>query len=812
MAELLHRLGAFSARHAWRVVVAWIAALAAAVIAFLLVGGSLGTAITIPGTPTDEVSTRLSAELPDAGGGTGLVVLHTTDGQPFTAAQQEEISAALQRASEVEGVRQVIDPFAVAAQRAGAEQQLTGGRAQLDAAKAQLAQGQAQLDAAAAAGAPAAALAPQRQQLDAARGQLDAQEAQLTAGETQMRLAEGIRTVSEDGSAAVATVAFADAQMSVPTTTKDGVVAAIEATPIAGVQADFSSEITQNIDGLAGPGEIIGVAIAAIVLLVMLGTLIAAGLPILTALVGVGVGVAGAMALSGVVEMTSVTPILGLMLGLAVGIDYSLFILNRHRRQLRAGLPVPESIALANGTSGNAVVFAGVTVVIALVALNVTGIPFLGLMGSVGAACVAVAVLVAVTLTPALLSLIGLRALPKKARSRSHSHADASTTPMSTGSAVLRAVGGLVLLVVVALPALALRLGLPDGSSEPEDSTQYQAYSVVADKFGAGQNGTLVVVADLPAGLDEAARTAAQLQVAEQIGAFPSVSGVAPVATAPDGSFAVFQVVPTEGPTSVATEELVRELRATATPFEPRTPLAVAGVPSGNIDISATLADALPLYLGVVVGLSLLIMILVFRSILVPVTATVGFVLSYFAAMGAVVMIYQWGWLGAVFGVHDPGPVLNFLPTILVGILFGLAMDYQLFLVSGMREAYVHGSPARLAVKEGLQAGRAVVTAAAIIMFSVFGGFVFSHLAMVRPIGFGLAFGVLLDAFVVRMLIIPAVLHLAGDAAWWLPRWLDRILPDVDVEGAKLERTHPTGAVPAPRTETTSVDEPSPLR
>ncbi|WP_181784966.1 MMPL family transporter, partial [Pseudonocardia pini] len=241
-------------------------------------------------------------------------------------------------------------------------------------------------------------------------------------------------------------------------------------------------------------------------------------------------------------------------------------------------------------------------------------------------------------------------------------------------------------------------------------------------------------------------------------------------------------------------------------------PLGVAGQPSGNIDISDKLSAALPTYLAVVVGLSLLIMVLVFRSIVVPVTATIGFVLSYFAAMGAVVAIYQWGWLGAVFGVHDPGPVLNFLPTILVGVLFGLAMDYQLFLVSGMREAFVHGAPARRAVTEGLAAGRVVVTAAAIIMFSVFGGFVFSHLSMVRPIGFGLAFGVLLDAFVVRMLVIPAVLHLAGDAAWWLPRWLDRILPDVDVEGAELERgaTVPTQRTAEQTPTPTPVPEPHP--
>ncbi|MBN9107346.1 MAG: MMPL family transporter [Pseudonocardia sp.] len=798
MAELLYRLGHFAARRPWRVVTAWATLLVAAVVAVLVTGVNLTGATSIPGTPTEQVSERLQAELPGAGGGTGLVVLHTADGRPFTAGQQAAVSAALQRVGGISGVTQVVDPFAVAATRAAQEQQLAGGKAQLDAARARLAQGQAQLDAARAAGVPAGALAAQQQQLDQARAQLDAGTAQLTAGESLAALAAGIRTVSQDGSAAVATVAFGASQTAIPTETKDAVTATIRDAAVPGVEVDFSSEITQNLDGIAGPSEVVGVVIAAVVLLVMLGTLVAAGLPILTALVGVGVGVAGATAFSGLVEMTSVTPILGLMLGLAVGIDYALFVVNRHRRQLRAGVPLRESIALATGTSGNAVVFAGFTVVIALVALTITGIPFLGLMGIVGAACVAVAVLVAVTLTPALLSLIGLRLLSRKARSKPPAAQTPQRAPMSTGKAVLRAVGGIALLVVIAVPALSMRLGLPDGSSEPQDSTQYQAYATVAEKFGAGANGPLVVVADLPPGLDEQGRTAAQAAVAQEIGATEHVAAVAPVAVAPNGSFALFQVVPTDGPTSKTTEQLVDDLRAMTTPFAPNTPLGVAGSASGNIDISAKLAAALPIYLAVVVGLSLLIMIVVFRSILVPVTATVGFVLSYFAAMGAVVAIYQWGWLGPVFGVHDPGPVLNFLPTLLVGILFGLAMDYQLFLVSGMREAFVHGSPARRAVAEGLHAGRPVVTAAAIIMFSVFGGFVFSHLAMIRPMGFGLAFGVLFDAFVVRMLVIPALMHLAGNAAWWLPKWLDRILPNVDVEGASLERDHPTPAAQRP--------------
>ncbi len=247
--------------------------------------------------------------------------------------------------------------------------------------------------------------------------------------------------------------------------------------------------------------------------------------------------------------------------------------------------------------------------------------------------------------------------------------------------------------------------------------------------------------------------------------------------------------MPESGPTSEDTEQLVHTLRDLS--IDGVDEIGVAGTASGNIDISEKLADALPVYLAVVVGLSLLILILVFRSIFVPVVATLGFILSYFAALGGVVAIYQWGWLADVFGVETPGPILNFLPTILVGILFGLAMDYMLFLGSGMREAYAHGVPARLAVVHGVRAGRAVVTAAAIIMISVFGGFVFSHSTMIRPIGFALAFGVLVDAFLVRMLIIPALMHLFGEKAWWLPKWLDRLLPDVDVEGAALERRHP---------------------
>jgi RND superfamily putative drug exporter len=266
-----------------------------------------------------------------------------------------------------------------------------------------------------------------------------------------------------------------------------------------------------------------------------------------------------------------------------------------------------------------------------------------------------------------------------------------------------------------------------------------------------------------------------------------------PATVSEDGRTAIFQVIPEEGPASETTENLVRDLRAATDDVEEQTgvPIAVTGQTAANIDVSAKLMEALPLYLGIVVGLSLILLLLVFRSILVPVIATAGFLLSLLASFGATVAIYQWGWLGDVFGVTNPGPILSFLPIILIGVLFGLAMDYQMFLVSGMREAYVHGDDPKAAVRIGFSHGARVVTAAAIIMVSVFAGFVFSHLAMVRPIGFGLAFGVLLDAFVVRMTLVPAAMYLLGRHAWWLPAWLGRILPDVDVEGAKLQRDEP---------------------
>ncbi|CAQ00491.1 MMPL family transporter [Clavibacter sepedonicus] len=836
MASVLYRLGSMAARRAWLVIVSWVVILGIGVGSFLAFAGTLGNSFDIPGTASGAVTDELAQTLPDTAGGTGTVVYRTTDGSAFTDQQKQDISALATSAGDLPGVARVVDPFAVTQQRAdqaaqlqSGDAQITAGRTQLDAAQQQLDAGKAQLDAgqqqltaarqqAEAAGAPAAqiaaldaqqaqldqqtqALQQQQATVDSSRTQLESGAEQAELGRTLLGLTDGIGVVSADGSTAIVNVSFTDPRLELSEETKESAIAHFQDSPVDGTSVDFATDLAQGVPEIFGIGEVVGLVFAAIVLIVMLGTLIAASLPIVTAVVGVGVGVTASLAFSGVVDMASVTPVLGVMLGLAVGIDYSLFIVNRHRKQMLAGTGVRESIGLANGTSGTAVVFAGSTVIVALLALNITGVPFLALMGTVGAVCVLVAVLVAITLTPAVLGLAGTRVLRKRDRASASRAASAPSPqdaakalkPMSNARAVLTVVGTVVALLVVAIPSLSMRLGLPDGSSEPAGSTSERAFSTVADEFGEGANGPLLVVADVPAGLADADLLATQVDVAQALHDLDDVVAVAPVANTDDNTVLAFQVLPQEGPNSASTEQLVQDIRALPE-LDGGITLGVAGQAATNIDISEALAAVLPLYLLVVVGLSLLILIVVFRSILLPLIATGGFVLSLFATYGLIVAVFQFGWGASLIGLENSGPILSFLPVILVGILFGLAMDYQLFLASGMREAYVHGAEARLAVVQGLRAGRAVVTAAALIMVSVFGGFVFSESTIIRSIGFGLAFGVLLDAFVVRMLLMPALMHLLGRSAWWLPRWLDRILPDVDIEGAALERTHPHAA------------------
>ena len=791
MAKFLYRLGRGAATRAWVAIITWLVLLGLAGGAFAAFSGTLSNSFEIPGTETQQLADRLADELPEANQGMGTVVFSTEDGSEFTDEQKTEIGEALDAAADVDGMASAMNPFDAQADLDDQRDQVEQGAEQLP----QLIElrDSGRLDAAVQAG-----MLPEGTTAES----VTQQEQQLQVGQDTMDMMGDYGFVSPEGSTAVATVNFDEDQMSIEQSTKDDLMAALDDHPVEGVQMDYSTEIAQTTE-IMGVGEIVGVVVAIIVLLIMLRTAVGAALPVLTAFVGVGFSTMLALALSGQVQMASVTPMLGIMLGLAVGIDYSLFLLNRYRTELRRGTEVIEAIGLATGTAGSAVTFAGMTVMIALIGLSVTGIPFLALMGGVAALAVLVAVLITLTLTPALLGLVGKRLLPKSQRDVMVDEAEHVKTPLAVRRPLPVLLAAVAALAILAIPMGSMRLGLPDGSTEPQDSTQYAAYTTVAEEFGAGKNGPMTVVADLPEDATEQEAQELQLAVGQEVSELDDVASVVPTPIDVDSGMALLQVVPESGPSDEATETLVDDIRGLSGNVEAAgdPTIGVAGTTAANIDVSQVLSDALPVYLAVVVAISMVLLILVFRSILVPVIASLGFLLSLLAAFGVVVAVYQWGWLSWLFNVTEPGPVLSFLPTLMVGILFGLAMDYQLFLVTGMREAHVHGYPARTAVVRGMVGGRAVVTAAAIIMTSVFAGFIFSHMAMIRPMGFGLATGVLFDAFLVRMTIIPALMTLLGEKAWWFPRWLDRILPNVDVEGESLQQGKPQAEAAASRDE-----------
>ena len=904
MSQFLYRLGQFSARRAWLVILGWIAVIGILGGVAATAGGTFSTAMTINGTDAQRTIETLEAKFSDASRGIGQVVFHKTDGLPFTDEEKANITAALVSVHDLPAVDDTVDPFKTQkkldsrardvakapAKFADGQKKIDKGQEKIDKGlkdlasarvdlangRVELARNQKKLDKglakiqvaepdlrAAKADVKAgiayytglggheatiaelqanlalineglAAIADGKQSIRDGQAKIDAAWADIYDGERQANdgdrklaraqrkldrgqvklndarvefasariIMEGtakFRVVSVDNQTATGSVMFTTPISQVETADKQAVVAALSGTATDTIQVEFSQDLTRSLGGLLGPGEIVGLIVAAIVLFVMLGTLVAAGLPVLSAIVGVAISGASSVALAAVVESTTTTPILGVMLGLAVGIDYSLFILNRHRRQLKAGMPVAESIALANGTSGNSVTFAGLTVIIALAALNLTGIDFLGLMGSVGAAAIAIAVAVAVTFNPAVISLIGMRVLSTKERRTLADQETSDSKPRTTSSASVFATrhplvslfATLAVLGIAAIPLLDMRLGLPDGSSEPTDSTGYKSYHLTQDAFGEGVNATLLVVATSPVPITKDNELAFQAGATKLIMGVDNVESTVPGGFSDDRTIAIFRVIPAGGPNDVSTQNVVHDIRALDADFHATldSSVNVTGMAPINIDVSEKLSQALPIYLGTVIGLSLLIMMLVFRSIWLPLIASAGFLFTVFATLGAVTAVFQWGWLGWLFDIHDPAPILSFLPTMLIGILFGLAMDYQLFLASGMREAFIHGKSATDSINYGVRLSRSVVTAAAIIMISVFGGFVFSHTTMIRPVGFGLAVGVLVDAFLVRLVLVPAALKLLGPAAWWLPKWLDRILPDVDVEGAKLERT-----------------------
>ncbi|NLA64471.1 MAG: MMPL family transporter [Leucobacter sp.] len=646
--------------------------------------------------------------------------------------------------------------------------------------------------------------------------------------------------LSDNGRAALLTIQMQVSLGEIPAATEQGiadVAANLQAELPAGTQASYGGNaFSTSIPGFTAT-EALGVVIAFFVLILTLGSLVAAGMPLLIAVLGVGISVAGIYFTTAFIDMTSTTPMLALMLGLAVGIDYTLFIVSRHQEQLRAGTPMRESIARATATSGSAVVFAGLTVIIALIGLAVAGIPFLTALGVAAAAGVAVAVLIAVTLTPAVLAMAGPRILSKQHRRELRLQGDVdAATDAQDGADILRegadttaATGAhddgavatsetlttprqsradrffagwvraatakplvTVLVVLVALgaaslPAFSLRLALPGAETLEPTNPAKITYELTGEHFGEGANGPLLLTGSIisstdPLGLMDA--------LTDEVRALPGVADV-PLATPNRGAdTGIIQVVPEEGPQAESTAALVKELRAHHDEWLEKygVSLAVTGFTAVGIDVSQLLLEALVPFGIFVVGLSLVLLAMVFRSVWVPIKATLGYVLSVGAAFGAVVAVFQWGWFADLLNVHHAGPVLSFMPIILMGVLFGLAMDYEVFLVSRIREEVVHGSDSHSAIKRGFVGTGRVVTAAAIIMFAVFAAFVPEGDPSIKVIALGLAVGVFVDAFIVRMTLVPAVLQLLGDRAWRMPRWLDRILPKFDVEGEGLAR------------------------
>ena len=760
MSSLLYALGRWAARARFLVLGAWLVLLALLGAGAGLFAQGANAPITIPGTESQAAIDALGRTFPEVSGSSARIIVVAAEGdrvdaEPYRGA----IVDAAAELEDLDGVRAVSTPFAE--------------------------------------------LAPSG--------------------------------LSDDGAAALITIQIDASVSDVPAVTAEGIVQATEGLQRdlpAGTQASYGGDVfSTSIPGFTAT-EAIGVVIAFIVLVFTLGSLIAAGMPLLIAILGVGISVAGIYFTTAFAPMTSTTPMLALMLGLAVGIDYTLFIVSRHQEQLRSGLGVRESIARATATSGSAVVFAGLTVIIALLGLSVAGIPFLTALGVAAAAGVAVAVLIAITLTPAVLAMAGERILPKRQRRALLPAGPVISTSSMTGAGpvvepvepvvepvepvvepvetsgpkpsraerffagwvravtakpLLTIVSVLLVLGVAAIPAASLRLALPGAESLEHDDPARVTYELTGEHFGEGANGPLLLTGSIVASSDP---LGLMEDLADEVRAIPGVAEV-PLATPNQGAdTGIIQVIPEEGPQAESTAELVAELRAHHDEWLEKygVSLAVTGFTAVGIDVSQLLFGALLPFGVLVVGLSLILLAMVFRSVWVPIKATLGYLLSVGVAFGAVVAVFQWGWLAEPLNVHHAGPVLSFMPIILMGVLFGLAMDYEVFLVSRIREEVVHGANSRTAIRRGFVGSGRVVTAAAIIMFAVFAAFVPEGDPSIKVIALGLAVGVFVDAFIVRMTLVPAVLQLLGDRAWRMPRWLDRLLPVFDVEGEGLAR------------------------
>ncbi|ASS76581.1 transporter [Tumebacillus algifaecis] len=753
MSTFLYRLGKKAYDKPWYFIVGWTLILGVIIAALSVNGIHVSSDMKIEGTKSQKVLDMLAEELPEASGGQASVVFTVPEGERLDS--PEHLTSISKAVNEVYNMDYVINPAEMAA-KAGAS--LAGS--------------------------------PQSAGTD-----------QATATERPPYgplMANGVPVpgviISSDGNIAMFQFQFTVPQMSVPKTVIDSVIEALTAVEDGTDITALPSDSIKGKPAVFSSAEIIGLVVAAVVLFMTLGSVVTAGLPLLTGILGVGVGVGGAFAISKFINIVDITPALALMVGLAVGIDYALFIVNRQRRLiLEQGLSAREAASRAIGTSGSAVFFAGLTVIIALCGMLVIGIEFLSTMALVAAATVLINVFIALSLLPALLGLVGERICSQKARENSRVHATKVRRGVATswikGIVKYRwplIVGVIAILGVATIPVANMELGIPSGATANFDTTVRQSYDAISDAFGEGFNGPLLLVAE-PKGSDKVTMEMLY-SLLQDLQQQTNVALVTPLGVKETGDMAILSLIPKTGPTDAETKNLVQDLRDPDSSIAQKygLTLGVTGFTAINIDMSSKLAEVFPLYIGVIVILSLIILLLVFRSIIIPIKATLGFLLSVLATFGITTAVFQWGWLHSLFGFDTGGPLLSFMPIMVTGILYGLAMDYQVFLVSSMRESYVHGHRGVASVVHGYEQASRVVVAAAVIMVAVFAGFSFAEDVMIKQIGFALAVGILLDAFIVRIMLVPAVMAIFGDKAWWLPQWLNRLLPNLDVEGDKL--------------------------
>ncbi|MDM7490668.1 MMPL family transporter [Rhodococcus sp. CSLK01-03] len=766
MATYLYRIGKFAYRRKGTVLSLWLAILVLFGVGAATLSGPTTDSFSIPGTPAQQTQDLLAERFPNAADPTNALsaryVFAAPDGQtldePDNLAAMNEVLAAIRGIDKVTAAAKIDPAVATPEQQAAVlVDPVTANAGLVEQTKA-------------------------------------AAEQQGKPEETALADAAALSPLSPDRTVGFVTVPFEGGFGDVDDTMREQIAAAAEIGRDAGLNVQVSGTAAAEAEMPGGVTELIGIGIAAVVLAITFGSLVAAGLPLITAIIGIAIGSLGITVATGFADLSSMTPTLAIMIGLAVAIDYSLFIVSRFRHEITVTADRAEAAGRAVGTAGSAVVFAGLTVIIALMALSVVGIPFLSAMGYAAAFTVFIAVLIAITLLPAILGLFGRKAFAGRIPGLKDHDPEADTdTPSaaqryirwSTGKPLIPLVAGVLLLGLLALPGANLQLALPtEATGDPKTSAR-QAYDLVNEGFGPGRNGPLLVVAD--AREATVAPQEAFGAVVQRLYEQDEVVNAQVVAVDQAGDTAQIMVTPRSGPSEPATMDLVSSIRDQEAQLDDEIGVSygVTGQTALEGDVSETLQSALVPYLAVVVGLAFILLMLVFRSILVPLTATLGFLLSVLATFGATVAVFQEGWGGLV---SNPQPIVSFMPIFLIGVVFGLAMDYQVFLVTRMREEFVHGASAKEAVRIGFAHGARVVTAAAVIMISVFAAFIAEPNSFIKSIGFALAAAVFFDAFVVRMVIIPAVMALLGDKAWWLPKWLDRILPNVDVEGEKLRR------------------------